>query len=279
MTDYEKKIGDHPGKIRSWLYIRDDFRESFQKLQESGCLEKKDENNLLWQTSEKYVMKIPVGNPEHVVYKTYVKIKNQRKFLFRYSPSGKEAENIQLFAKHGFPMVKLLASGDVRTFFFLKKSFIMTEFAEGFRDGRDFFTGENNDPEQCFEFIRRNLILLAKCHDLRIWHKGFTPANLLYSVKKGSGTPSGFELDLRWIDVATCKKMRMHFPFGCRVDDLCQFFRFFSFSDNELLEFLKIYCEHSERESVSPETLFSKLHPVLMKKSAKFREKLARINR
>ena len=164
--------------------------------------------------------------------------------MLRLSPCAAEALNYQLMQDCALPMATLLAVGEERKFFLLRNAFIVTEFADGFRDGRDFMPDgamkDRNDLAN--EFILRNLALLARCHDCGILHRGFTPANLLYKIRQ---TPdeNGHWLDLIWIDVASCRK---RFPVQINHslrEELNRFFHFFSFTPEEMDNYIKYYLQ------------------------------------
>jgi tRNA A-37 threonylcarbamoyl transferase component Bud32 len=176
--------------------------------------------------------------------------------MFRLSPCGFEARNYQLLADAGIPMAKLVAVGDTRKMFLLKNMFLITEFAENFRDGRDF------QPDGCLhdnaalkeEYIVRNLQLLARCHDAGLIHGGFTPANLLYSLRE---TPDeyGNKLDLIWIDVATCRKISPVCPAARMAGDFNHFFRFLDIGNEERKRYLQIYNQSITRRRLPFEKL------------------------
>ena len=149
----------------------------------------------------------------------------------------------------------------------MKTAFLITEFAEGYSDGRDFTAMKAviTDRKLLDEFILRNLELLAKLHDNNILHRGFTPANLLYKLRE---TPdaAGNQLDLMWIDIASCRKLPRFLLKRSVTVDFEQFFRFFDFSDTELLEYIKHYCKQSKSPLNQPEKLLAKLKKRLKKR-------------
>jgi hypothetical protein len=120
----------------------------------------------------------------------------------------------------------------------------MTEFAEGFSDGRDFQPegAHCKDENLRKEFISRNLQLLAKCHDAGFIHAGFTPANVLYKVRE---TPDeqGNCLELRWIDVATARRFSLLYPPRKMITDHVHFFKFLNIRGEDLKRYLQIYYD------------------------------------
>ena len=229
--------------MSSWCWVKKSFAEDFETLSKSGVLCENGGAEIIWSTKQKYVLKVSCAGRNYV-FKSYRKVRDVRKYLFRMSPCGLEARNYQLLAAAGLPMAKLIASGDTRSFFRLKNMFLMTEFAENFRDGRDFIQGgslfENAALRE--EYIVRNLRLLARCHDAGFIHAGFTPANLLYSVRS---TPDeqGNALDLCWIDVATCRRFSLLYPPRKMITDHVHFFRFLNIRGKELHRYLQVYYD------------------------------------
>ena len=229
--------------ISSWSWVKKSFAEDFETLSKSGVLREDGGAEIIWSTKQKYVLKVSCSDRNYV-FKSYRKVRDVRKYLFRMSPCGLEARNYQLLAAAGLPMAKLVAAGDTRCFFRLKTMFLMTEFAENFRDGRDFMPDgilfENAALRE--EYIVRNLRLLARCHDAGFIHAGFTPANLLYSVRN---TPDeqGNALDFCWIDVATCRRFSLLYPPRKMITDHVHFFMFLNIRDKELQRYLQVYYD------------------------------------
>lgn len=250
----------------SFCWFRSDFAGKFAELENSGYLQENGPAEMIWQTRSKYVLKVPLGDGKFAVYKTYRKISKPYKYMLRLSPCGAEALNYQLMQDRALPMAKLLAVAEKRRFFRLHNAFIVTEFADGFRDGRDFMPGGcmADRIDLCNEFILRNLALLAHCHDCGILHRGFTPANLLYKLRENADE-NGNYLDLVWIDVASCRRQSLW-----RIDrnveiDLVQFFRFFAFDNARLSDYLASYCRSREKFPLPAAELLKKVQKKLPK--------------
>ena len=239
----------------SWLWVEKSFAEDFEMLSQSGMLREDGGAPVIWKTKQKYVLKVS-SSGRNYVFKSYRKVRDVRKYLFRLSPCGFEAYNYQQFAAAGLPMANLVAAGDRRCFFRLKNTFLMTEFAEGFRDGRDFQPGGVFCEDEALreEFICRNLQLLARCHDAGFIHAGFTPANLLYKVLE---TPDeqGNRLDLCWIDVATARRFSLLYPPRKMITDHVHFFKFLNILGEDLKRYLQIYYDAVQVKRLSFERL------------------------
>lgn len=227
----------------SWSWIKKDFAADFETLTSDGVLCENGGAPVIWMTKQKYVLKVSCSGRNYV-FKSYRKVRDVRKYICRLSPCGFEARNYQLLAEAGLPMAKLLAAGDTRRFFLLKNMFLMTEFAENFRDGRDFQPAGAvySDMVLREEYIIRNLRLLAKCHDAGFIHGGFTPANLLYSLRE-EPDENGNLMDLCWIDVATCRKFSLLYPPRKMVTDHWHFFKFLNIRGEELERYLRVYYD------------------------------------
>ena len=229
--------------MSSWCWVKNSFSEDFETLSKSGVLCENGGAQIIWSTKQKYVLKVSCSGKNYV-YKSYRKIRDIRKYILRLSPCGFEAYNYQRFSAAGLPMANPVAAGDARCFFCLKNTFLITEYVEGFRDGRDFQPDgslfENAALRE--EYIIRNLQLLAKCHDAGFIHAGFTPANVLYKVRE---TPDeqGNHLDLCWIDVATSRRFSLLYPPRKMITDHVHFFKFLNIRGNDLKRYLRIYYD------------------------------------
>lgn len=241
----------------SWSYIADNSSEIKELLADRSSFVPGGKYPCLWKTRNKYVLKLTLADGKEVVYKAPLRQKGVHKYLFRPGPYGMEAFNFDRLTKAGLPMVKLVAAGEKRCCFVLKDGFVMTEYASGFSNGRDFIAGADfeNEKELINEFVCRNFVFLAKMHALGIIHRGFTPANLLYRKRSEPDADNNL-LDLLWIDVASCQK-----PFaGIGLHrgiarDLALFFHYFDFSREEKLRYIRVYCSSDPKSRFTPETL------------------------
>ena len=251
----------------SWSYIDRDIAGDFAGLQNGKSLERNGDFPVIWDTKQKYVLKVAAPSGKVFAFKKYDHLKNAYKFFFRCSPCGAEAVNFQRISSLDIPMPKLLAAGDIRRNFVLKSAFIATEFAEDFRDGRDFYGKGKLAADQLLrdEFIQRNMELLARCHDNNILHRGFTPANLLYRQRSAPDS-NGNMLNLMWIDVASCRKVMRFYLKRAFIIDFEQFFRFFDFSDQELAKFIGCYLQAAEKPLASAPAIVKKLRAALEKR-------------
>lgn len=240
---------------KSWFHAEPGFEELATRFRESPELFSAGE--VIWQTRNKMVRKMTLpaddGTMVTVALKNYRCVKPLR-YIFRCSKTALEAANYRVFSELGLPMVKLLFSGDERRNFHLKNSFLATEFAEGFVDGRDFLPDGKlrGTPEQKL-FIERNLALVGKLHALHCFHKGVRVFNFLWR-KNEDGT-----IDIRWIDVASCRFLTVpEFIFRkFLLHDLGDFFRDLQLDDAALREALDGYWKSNPRCGMTQEELFS----------------------
>ena len=251
----------------SWSFTDADFKEPLDSLlRKYGKFSDDGTFPVLWSTRSKYVLLLTLENGFQVVYKAPRKLRSPLRYMFRPGPWGQEAVNYQILSNLGLPMVKLISAGETRSCFILKYGYLMTEYASGFSDGRE-FTGEGSlcsNKTLRDEFIRRNFQYLAKMHKAGFIHKGFTPANLLFR-KLQQPDANGNNLELKWIDVASCKKLFFKFNSLKHIArDLSLFFHFFDFSTEEKLSYLYSYCQERNDCSLPPEKLLRLIaaHPV-----------------
>ena len=244
----------------SWQYCRRDFAPVFERLAREGLLREEGPSEKIWETKNRFVLKVPLGGGAFAAYKRYRKISRPRKFMLRPSPCGFEAYNYQLLKDLDVPLPGLLAAGDTREHFRLRTAFIMTEFALDYRDGRDFVPGGAlaEEKELKAEFIRRNFRLLARCHDGGMVHRGFNPANLLFKVREAPDE-EGHRLDLLWIDVASCRRRPRVLVNFLACYDFRMFFRFFDFTTEEKRELLADYCRARRNAPPRPEKLLRRV--------------------
>ena len=228
----------------SWKYINPKYISQLEDMKKIHGEFIPGNYPVIWKTRSKFVLLLTLSDGTKLAYKAPLKMRSPIRYMFRPGPHGKEAVNFQKLANIGLPLVNLAAAGEERNFFILKHSFLATEYADGFSDGRDFaFDGKlHKNTLLRDEFIRRNFQYLAKMHRAGFIHDGFTPANLLYKICI-SPDADGNMLDLKWIDIASCSKPFLNMNFKIKaVKDLSLFLHYFKFSNEEQISYLEKYC-------------------------------------
>ena len=251
----------------SWQWLRTDFAEDFHQLTAAGADRVDSGSEIIWKTRHKYTLKIQAPSGRVIAFKRCHSLR-LFPYLFYSTPTTREAQNYQKLQSLGLPMAKLLAVGDDRKCFRPNSCFIVTEFAINYLDGRAFYPGGELETETGWrdEFCRRNFELIAKLHDAGIYHRGFTPANELWR-KRPAPDEQGNQLDIIWIDVASCRKLpgvilRRKIP-----DDFVNFLRFFQFSEAEYRNFLQAYCSAVKVKRFTLDELCSEVKTRLAEKS------------
>lgn len=183
----------------SWRWAAPEFGGALERILTPGGL---DGAECIWKTRHKEAWKCRVETPagaKTVIYKCSYSSRPLF-YAFHYSKNAREAANYRGLAAIGIPMANLLGCGDFRDGRILRRSFLVTEFAEGFRDGRAFLPGGCAAEETATRdaFLRGNLRYLAKMHEAHCTHRGFLPNNLLWRKREGEAAP-----ELRWIDVTS----------------------------------------------------------------------------
>lgn len=237
----------------SWFHVEPGFEPVKAAFFEAPELFASGE--VIWKTRNKSVRKVTL--PERyggvtLAFKDYDGVKPLR-YLLRCSKTALEAANYRAFTALGIPMATLLFAGDERKNFHLKRSFLATQFAEGYVDGREFLPGGKlrGTPEQK-AFIDRNLAFVGRLHAIHCFHKAVRVFNFLWKPL-GNG-----EIDIVWIDVASCRFLTVpDFVFRkYMIKDLANFFRDLALEDAELRDALNGYLEHNPRCGMSSEALF-----------------------
>ena len=244
----------HPSMRRlssSWCYVRDSFAGEFEALQKKGEFSESGSGENIWDTGKKFVLKIALESGGAVVYKSFRSVAKPEKFILRPSPCGFEAHNYSLIGKLGIPVPELLAAGDTRKNFILENAFLITRFAEGFYNGRQLLKGEQFQEREDLmeELLRRNMPLLARCHDAGIIHRGFTLANLMWKELPQPDS-EGNKLELLWIDFGSCRRRPVFLiNFLCHLD-LELLFKHPDLSKEQKARLIELYC--ASRQKMPP---------------------------
>lgn len=235
----------------SWCYVKESFAETFEELKKNGGFSETGPGEKIWETRSKYVLKLALKGGSAAVYKGTRQISRPARFILRPSLSGFEAENFSFVSALGIPVAELLAAGDERSCFILKKTFLITRFAEGFLSGLEFLPEKQmeNREELLDEFLRRNLLWLARCHDAGLLHRGSTPANFLWK-KRSAPDGEGNRIDLLWIDLASCRRRPMFLVNKGCIKDLKLLFKPLGLPPEKQKELIAFYC--AARKNSSP---------------------------
>ena len=226
--------------LRSWCWIRTDAAEIRDVLR-AGPPAVDPGPDVLWQTKRKTVLRLKSASGLDLAYKWCVDIR-WLPYGFSWTQAMKEAYNFKRLAHLGLPLVKLVAVGEERGFFSIRNCFLVTEYADGFLDGRHFFESFSHETGMRDEFTRENFRLIARLHDAGFFHGGFTPMNELWR-KLPEPDAEGNRLDIRWIDIATCSRAWGQKLKRLIAEDLGNFLRFYSFTEEERREHLRVYLE------------------------------------
>ena len=259
--------------LRSWFWVHRDAAEIRDVLR-AGPPGLDSGPEVLWQTKNKYVLRLKTASGLDLACKWYVNIR-QFPYSFLWTLAAKEAYNFKRFADIGLPLVKLVAAGEGRGFFNIRNAFVVTEFAEGFLDGRYFMEAFPHDNAMRDEFTRKNLVLIARLHDAGFCHSGFTPMNELWR-KLPKPDANGDQLDIRWIDIATCYRAWGWFLKRRIVEDLGNFLRFYAFTPEERGEFLRIYLNATKVKRFDPDALCRAVEEYFAARVCRKEEKAAR---
>lgn len=259
--------------VCSWCWIRKDAAEIRDVLR-AGPPAPDPGPDLLWQTQKKTVLRLKSVSGLDLAYKWGVNVR-WLPYGFSWTQAMKEAYNFKRLAHIGLPLVKLVAVGEERGFFSIRNYFLVTEYADGFLDGRYFFESMSNETEMRDEFTRRNFTLIARLHDAGFCHGGFTPMNELWR-KLPEPDAEGNRLDIRWIDIATCSRAWGQKLKRLIAEDLGNFLRFYSFTEAERREHLRVYLEATKVKRFDLDTLCRAVEAELVDRVRRKEEKVAR---
>ncbi len=262
--------GQERSVLRSWIWVREDAAEILDALR-AGPPGADSGHELLWKTKTKYVLRMKTASGLDLACKWYARIR-QAPYAFSWTHAAKEAYNFRRLADLGLPLVKLVAAGEARYPLYIRNAFIVTEFADGFLDGRYFFETPDREGALLDEFIRRNFALVVRLHDAGICHGSFNPMNELWR-KLPEPDAEGHRMELRWIDIATCHPASGDRLKRCIVEDFVNFLRFYPFVGVEgRRAYLHGYLDAAKVRRFDPDALHRAVEDAL---AARARRKLA----
>ena len=183
--------------------------------------------------------------------------KARLRYIINSALTVREVRNYLLLESLGLPVPHILAVGDVRSFFVLKETFLVTGFIADTRDGRDFDPRGPlyGDVEKKMRYCRLHLEQLARIHNANVFHKSYHPRNLLWRERGGKmrycklhfeqlakihnanvfhksyhprnllWRERGGKMEIFLIDVPRCRREQPSGMFRAAVTDLHSFFR------------------------------------------------------
>lgn len=218
-----EKLKKSESRLFSWNWKEQGFEEILSSLRTKRP-EMTESAGLINESSGKMVWRLQMRNSDGKEYDFAYKInpgKTPWRYILKPSLAMREALNYRMFEDMGLPVAHLLAVGDLRKSFILKENYIATAFVGESLDGRCFMPGGSMQDDEAlrFEFTLRNIELLAKIHDRKVFHKAFHPRNLLWKGSAGN-------MQVFWIDVARCRPVTRFMSMRRAVlVDLHTFFR------------------------------------------------------
>ena len=196
--------------LQSSEKVADGFKAAFDCLKQFDP--ERDADEKLWQTRHKVVVRytVPDGliadkTGYQVVWKHYGE-KRFFRYLLRPSLAFREWQGYKNVEALGIPSAKALAAAETRRGVKLVDCVFVTEMVRDTGAGDDFCPGGSRAGETALakEFAEKNLLLLAKLHQAKLVHGGFTPRNVLYKLASAHHPGA---LEVVWIDLATCRKV------------------------------------------------------------------------
>ncbi len=205
----------------------------------------------IWNTQSSTVWKIPIPgqNGRYAVYKAMrSKPREKLRYLFDRTPVFLEAVNYLMLERAGLSVAKFFGVGEKRKCGLIQNSFFMTEFADGYQDGRVLAAeAEGGEHPYLDEFIRKSLEGLAGMHDLNFLHRGFKIYNILWK-KENPRTP----MQMVWIDIATGKLVSASKLAGSAAKDIGDLFEYFGMPPERLALYVEHYCRCRTQNAPDP---------------------------
>ncbi len=248
--DINRKLG------RDWHYAAPGFEKGLAHLRSAPEVFRQGEK--IWEHGSNEVFRLalpPSCGDFDIVYKHNVG-KKCWNHCVSASAAVREAVNMLAMSRLGFPMIELLAVGESRSWRYWTDAFLVTRFAEGYSDGRHVLPGFEYGEDSAVRdaFVGSALGQLSKMHALRICHKGFKVYNILWKR-----TENG--VDLRFLDVASCRMMLTAPYMRHMLRDLGNFLMPFKFPREELQRWLAVYLEGKPPIRLSVDGLLRQLEP------------------
>lgn len=228
-----------------WLYPADWCAEGFGAGLE--YLEKHPEllndGNLLSDRAGKSVWKveIPDGPGTRCVVCKVCEGKKPWRYIFDLSPPAREWRNSRALSSMGVPAAEVLAYRETRRCGKLERSFLVTNFIAGTRNGCDFMSGGSlrDDLARRQRFCELVAMHLAVMHRRGFFHKALHVRNILYR----GVTPEHFEVF--FVDLARCRILQRRSMEEPILFDLYTFLRDLELPASESSAFLSHYLENS----------------------------------
>lgn len=194
------KIDAKMSSLVSWHWHKAGFDEQWKYLSEqlnSG----KSQGETIWQTRFKDVQLLDVPGENggyRVAYKNYEEKRFWRYFLHP-SLAAREAKGFEVVKSLGIPAAEVLAFGEIRKFFNLKRAYFVTRFEEN-TETLLYFIGHPQEHETLLALLKENIRYLAGLHAANYIHGGAHPRNILFR-RHENGT-----LESIWIDLASLRE-------------------------------------------------------------------------
>lgn len=251
-ADINRRLG------RDWRYAAPGFEQGLAHLLSAPEIYRQGEK--IWEhgSNEVFRLTLPPSCGEFdVVYKHTVG-KRRWNHCVSASAAVREAVNMLAMSRLGFPMIELLAVGESRSWRYWTDAFLVTRFAEGYLDGRHVLPGFEYGEDAAVRdaFIASALAQLARMHALCIYHKGFKVYNILWKRCEGG-------VDLRLLDVASCRMIPMAPYMRHMLRDLAHFLMPFKFPREDLKKWLAVYLEGKPPMRLGVDALLEQLGPWL----------------
>lgn len=241
---------------RDWVYAVPEFMDIAEKLLMTPELATAS-NNIIWQTGRNTVWRTEVSGEKGVFDIVYKSRPGRYRINRCISPSAMVRDAINLLAINslGFRTTELHAVGENRTLTHWQYAFIVTRFADGFKEVTQILPGEPyaDHPWIKDAVIEASLKALAKLHTLGIYHKEFKHFNIMWKESDDNS------IELCLFDFETSRTIWFESFEKYMVRDLFDFFRPLELSEKALLHWIAVYLNANTSCLASSEAVFSRV--------------------
>lgn len=241
---------------RDWVYSIPEFSDIAENLLTTPELAT-GSGEIIWQTDRNTVWHTQIQGQNGLFDMVYKSRPGRYRVNRCISASAMVRDAINLLAINflGFPTTQLLAVGENRKLSHWHYAFIVTRFAQGFKQVSEILpeAAYGDHPWIQSAVIEESLKALAKLHRHAIYHKAFKPYNIMWKETDDK------TVELCLFDFETSRAILFESFEQYMVRDLFDFFRSFGFSEAQLHHWVTLYLSENTSCLASPAIVVQKI--------------------